>query len=181
MLKMNIVVFDLETQQLFEEVGGRDPGLLRMSCGVTWSSVKNDYSLYWEKDVQSLISELKVAGRVVGFNLRGFDYEVLKAYSPGKNLGYIPTLDIMEDLSRTLSFRLSLEAVARGTLDEAKSADGLQAVTWWKSGNLDLLADYCRRDVEVTKRIYEFGCENGFVRYTTRFGSVQKVKVNWKC
>jgi DEAD/DEAH box helicase domain-containing protein len=178
---MNIVVFDLETQQLLEDVGGRDPSLLSMSCGVTWSSLKNDYSLYWEKDVPALLAELRSAGRVVGFNLRGFDYEVLKAYVPGKDLGYIPTLDIMEDLARTLSFRLSLDAIARATLGETKSADGLQAVHWWKSGNMDMLSEYCKKDVEVTKRIYEFGCENGFVSYYSRFGSVQKVKVNWKC
>ena len=36
---MNIVVFDLETQNLFEDVGGRgNIGALKVSCGVTWSS-----------------------------------------------------------------------------------------------------------------------------------------------
>jgi hypothetical protein len=36
-------------------------------------------------------------------------------------------------------------------------------------------------DVDVTRRVYEFGCENGFVLYYTRLGSKQKVKVNWRC
>ncbi|MBN2386609.1 MAG: ribonuclease H-like domain-containing protein [Anaerolineales bacterium] len=178
---MDIVVFDLETQNLFEDVGGRYPGRLRLSCAVTWSSVRGDYAVYWEKDVPALIAELKSAGRVVGFNLKGFDYEVLKPYAPTEKLIYLPTLDIMEDLARTLSFRLSLDSVARATLGDTKTADGIQAVKWFREGQLDLLAEYCKADVDVTRRVYEFGCENGFVQYFTRLGSKQKVKVNWKC
>jgi DEAD/DEAH box helicase domain-containing protein len=178
---MNIVVFDLETQNLFEDVGGRDPGKLKVSCAVTWSSARGGYATYWEKDVPALIAELKSAGRVVGFNVKGFDYEVLKPYAPNERLIFLPTLDIMEDLARTLSFRLSLDAVARATLGDTKTADGIQAVKWFRAGQLDLLAEYCQADVDVTRRVYEFGCENGFVQYFTRLGSKQKVKVNWKC
>lgn len=178
---MNIVVFDLETQNLFEEVGGRDLSRLRLACAVTWSSVKNDFTVYWEKDVPALIAELKSAGRVVGFNLKGFDYEVLKPYAPAERLAFLPTLDIMEDLFRILRFPLKLDAVARATLGETKTADGLQAVTWWREGKLDLLAEYCKMDVEVTRRIYEFGCANGYVHYFTRLGSKQRVQVNWRC
>ena len=60
---MNIVVFDLETQNLFEDVGGRgNIGALKVSCGVTWSSARKDFNVYWEKDVPALIAELKSAG-----------------------------------------------------------------------------------------------------------------------
>jgi DEAD/DEAH box helicase domain-containing protein len=179
---MNIVVFDLETQNLFEDVGGRSNiAALKVSCAVTWSSIWNDFIVYWEKDVQALIAELKSADRVVGFNLKGFDYEVLRPYAPNERLQFLPTLDIMDDLYRILSFRVSLDSVARATLGNTKSASGLQAVEWWRSGELDKLVEYCKLDVDVTRRIYEHGCENGFVFYTTRLGSKQRVKVNWKC
>ncbi len=103
---MHIIVFDLETQNLFEDVGGRtNIAALRVSCAVTWSSVRNDFNIYWEKDVPGLIEELKSAGRVVGFNLKGFDYEVLRPYAPAERLQFLPTLDIMDDLFHTLSFR----------------------------------------------------------------------------
>ena len=63
---MNSVVFDLETQNLLEEVGGRSNiGALKVSCAVTWSSLRNDFTTYWEKDVPALIAELKSAGRVI--------------------------------------------------------------------------------------------------------------------
>ncbi len=179
---MNIVVFDLETQNLFEDVGGRaNIGALKVSCAVTWSSARRDFKVYWEEDIPELVVELKTGGRVVGYNLKGFDYEVLRPYAPNERLQFLPTLDIMEDLFRTLSFRPSLDSVAKATLGENKSADGVQAVTWWRSGEKDKLAEYCKVDVDVTRRIYDFGCEFGYVQYITRLGSRQKVKVNWKC
>ncbi len=58
---MNIVYFDLESQKLFQEVNGRDPSKLLLACGVTWSTERNDFAVYWEEDVQALISELKSA------------------------------------------------------------------------------------------------------------------------
>ncbi|MBE3047108.1 ribonuclease H-like domain-containing protein [Candidatus Bathyarchaeota archaeon] len=179
---MNIVVFDLETQNLFEDVGGRNNiGALKVSCAVTWSSIRNDFTVYWEKDVLALITELKSAGRVVGFNIKGFDYEVLRPYAPDERLQFLPTLDIMDDLFHALSFRVSLDAVARATLGDTKSASGVQAVEWWRAGELEKLAEYCKVDVDVTRRIYEFGCANGYVHYFTRLGSKQKVQVKWKC
>lgn len=179
---MNIVVFDLETQNLFEDVGGRtNIAALKVSCAVTWSSPKNDFTVYWEKDVPALVAELKSAGRVVGFNIKSFDYEVLRPYVPNERLQFLPTLDILDDLFRTLSFRVSLDSVARATLGDTKIASGVQAVAWWRAGELDKLADYCKADVDVTRRVYEFGCANGYVNYFTRLGSKQKVQVNWKC
>jgi DEAD/DEAH box helicase domain-containing protein len=179
---MNIVVFDLETQNLFEDVGGRgNIGALKVSCAVTWSSVRNDLLVYWEKDIPALIAELKSAGRVVGFNIKSFDYEVLRPYAPDERLQFLPTLDILDDLFRALSFRVSLDSVARATLGETKSASGIQAVEWWRAGELEKLSEYCKVDVEVTRRIYEFGCEHGYVHYFSRLGSKLKVEVKWKC
>ncbi len=179
---MDIVVFDLETQNLLEDVGGRgNIGALKMSCAVTWSSARQDFATYWEEDIPRLIVELKTGGRVVGYNLKGFDYEVLRPYAPNERLQFLPTLDMMDDLFRTLSFRPSLDAVAKATLGESKLADGLKAVEWWRAGEKEKLAEYCQKDVDVTRRIYDFGCEFGYVQYITRLGSKQKVKVNWKC
>ncbi len=180
---MNIVVFDLETQNLFEDVpGGRNNmAALKVSCAVTWSSQRGGFATYWEQDVPALIAELKSADRVVGFNLKGFDYKVLQPYAPAERLLFLPTLDILEDLFRALNFRVSLDSVARATLGTNKSADGIQAVQWWREGKLDQLAEYCQVDVDVTRQIYEFGCENGFVQYFTRLGSKQNVQVRWKC
>lgn len=177
---MNLVYFDVETQKLFEEVGGRDASKLRLACGVTWSTARNDFAVYWEKDAAALVAELKAADRVIGFNSIGFDYEVLKPYAPNENFRTFRSTDMLQDIFRMLSFRLSLDSIARATLGTAKTADGVQSVEWFRNGELDKVAEYCKADVDITRRVYEFGREHGFVHYYSKLGSKLKVAVSWK-
>ena len=177
---MNIVYFDLESQKLFEEVGGRNASKLLLACGVTWSTARNDFAVYWEKDAAALVAELKSADRVIGFNIISFDYQVLKPYAPNENFRAFKSTDMLQDIHRTLGFRLSLDSIAKATLGATKSADGLQSVAWFKNGELDKVAEYCKADVDITRRVYEFGRDNGFINYYSKLGSKLKVAVNWK-
>ncbi len=178
---MSVTFFDLETQNLFQDVGGRQNiSKLRVACAVTWSEELGDFSVYWENEVAALGEELKSAQRVIGFNLKEFDYLVLQPYLPGLRFAALPTLDLMLELRRTLGFRLSLDAIASATLGTAKTADGVQSVEWFRTGELQKIADYCKADVEITRCVFEFGREHGFVQYWSKLGSKLKVKVNWK-
>jgi DEAD/DEAH box helicase domain-containing protein len=177
---MNIVYFDVESQKLFQDVGGRDASRLLLACGVTWSTARNDFAVYWERDAPALIAELKAADRVVGFNIIGFDYEVLRPYARNENFRAFRTTDMLQDIYRTLNFRLSLDSIAKATLGATKTADGLQSVEWFRNGELDKVAEYCKSDVDITRRVYEFGRDNGFVYYYSKLGSKLKVAVNWK-
>jgi DEAD/DEAH box helicase domain-containing protein len=177
---MNIVYFDLESQKLFEEVGGRFPAKLLLACGVTWSSTREDFAIYWEQEAAALIAELKSADHVIGFNILNFDYEVLRPYAPNVNFRTIRSTDMLQDIYRALNFRLSLDSIAKATLGTMKSADGVQSVIWYRNGELDKVAEYCKADVDITRRIHEFGRDNGFVYYYSKLGSKLKVAVNWK-
>jgi DEAD/DEAH box helicase domain-containing protein len=180
---MNIVYFDLETQKTFDEVGGRNHiADLKLACGVTWSTARNDFAVYWEKDALALVAELKAADRVIGFNNINFDYEVLKPYAPQDANAFraLRTTDMLADIFRALSFRVSLDSLAKACLGAAKTADGLQSVEWFRNGELDKVAEYCKSDVDITRRVYEFGRDNGFVYYYSKLGSKLKVNVNWK-
>lgn len=177
---MNIVYFDLESQKLFQEVGGRDPSKLLLACGVTWSTERNDFAVYWEADVQAMVDELKSADKVVGFNTINFDYQVLKPYVPNENFRAIRSVDMLQDIFKTLNFRISLDSIAKATLGATKTADGIQSVEWFRNGELEKVAEYCKADVDITRRVYEFGRENGFVNYYSKLGSKLKVIVNWK-
>ena len=177
---MNIVYFDLESQKLFQEVGGRDPSKLLLACGVTWSTDRNDFAVYWEKDVKDLIVELKSADKVVGFNIVNFDYQVLKPYTPNENFRSFRSVDMLQDIYRTLNFRISLDSIAKATLGATKTADGIKSVEWFRIGELDKVAEYCKADVDITRRVHEFGRNNGFVYYYSKLGSKLKVSVNWK-
>ena len=178
---MNIVYFDLETQKLFEDVGGRTGvAQLGLACGVTWSTARNDFAVYWEKDAAALVAELKAADRVVGFNILNFDYEVLKPYTPQENFRAFRSTDMLADIFKALGFRLSLDSLAKATLSATKTADGVQSVEWFRNGELDKVAEYCKADVDITRRVYEFGRDNGFVYYYSKLGSKLKLPVNWK-
>jgi DEAD/DEAH box helicase domain-containing protein len=177
---MNIVYFDLESQKLFQDVGGRDASKLLLACGVTWSTERNDFAVYWEQDVQALVNELKSADKVVGFNIINFDYQVLRPYVPNENFRTFRSVDMLQDIFRTLNFRISLDSIAKASLGATKTADGIQSVEWFRNGELDKVAEYCKADVDITRRVYEFGRENGYVNYYSKLGSKLKVVVNWK-
>jgi DEAD/DEAH box helicase domain-containing protein len=178
---MNYVFFDLESQNLIDDVGGRENiSQLKLSCGVTWSTARNDFAVYWEKDAPALVQELKSATKVIGFNLKGFDYTVLQPYAPDVRLASIPTLDMLLDIQQILGFRISLDNIASASLGATKSADGIQAVEWFRAGEMEKIAEYCKMDVDITRRVFEFGRDNGFVYYKSKLGSKLKVNVKWK-
>ncbi len=178
---MNYVFFDLESQNLFDDVGGRgNIDKLKVACAVTYSTEKSDFTVYWEQDVPALIAELKSATKVVGFNLQGFDYLVLRPYSPETRFASIPTLDLLLDLQKILGFRIGLDSIASATLGTTKTADGIKSVEWFRNGELEKVAEYCKADVDITRRVFEFGRDNGHIFYKSRLGSKLKVEVKWK-
>jgi DEAD/DEAH box helicase domain-containing protein len=174
-----LIVFDLETQNSFDDVGGyRNTRALRMSIGVTWSSADGSFHRYGEQDVVALVEELESASLVVGFNVLNFDYEVLAAYTdePLRNL---PTVDMLDHIYRKLGFRVKLDDLARATLNIQKSGHGLDAIRWWREGKLEQLYAYCEQDVDVTRQLYEFGKQNRYVQFYDKRYRLQKISVNW--
>ena len=174
-----IVVFDLETRNSFDEVGGyRNARALRMSVGVTLNSADQAFHRYGEQDIPALIAELKSASLVVGFNLLNFDYEVLAAYT-NEPLRNLPTTDMLDHIYRRLGFRVKLDDLVRATLNIQKSGGGLDAIRWWRAGELEKLYAYCEQDVEVTRQLYEFGKKNRHVQFYDKRYKLQRVPVNW--
>jgi len=175
----NVLVFDLETQRSFQDVGGRTAMReLGMSVGVVYSFRDDSFRAFFEREAEPLIELLRSAELVVGSNLLGFDYEVLKGY---RDVPYetIPTLDIMFYLQDKLGFRPKLDSVVQATLGAAKTADGLQALAWWKEGRLDLIEKYCTEDVRLTRDLFLFGKQNRHVLVSRFSGPPLKVDVDW--
>ena len=174
-----VLVFDLETQRSFQDVGGRTRMReLGMSVGVVYSFTNDRFHAFGESEVGDLVDMIRGAELVVGYNLLGFDYEVLKGYRDVP-LEQTPTLDMMVDLHGKLGFRPKLDSVAQATLGEAKTADGLQALTWFKEGRLDLIERYCTDDVRITRDVYLFGKRNRHVLVSRFSGTPHKVSVDW--
>ena len=176
----DIVIFDLETKKEFAEVGGREhPELLGVSMLCAYSYNDDKFSAFEESELKDFESMLKNAGLVVGFNIRGFDLPVLQPYV-GMNLKKLNFLDMMDGVVNAAGFRVSLDNLAKNTLGLAKSADGLQALEWFRQGRIQEVEEYCLKDVEVTKKLYEFGKENGHVKFVSRYSpEPQILKVDW--
>jgi DEAD/DEAH box helicase domain-containing protein len=175
----NIVYFDLETQKSAQEVGGWDKiSLMGMSIGVLYSTARNEYRIYGEKQVDDLIRDLQRADLVVGFNNLRFDYEVLHGYTP-LDLRQLPTLDMLVELQNQLQHRLSLDSIATATFGVEKTAEGMQALDWYKQGKLLEIAEYCCFDVKLTRLVHEYGVQHRQLHYHNRFGKKLTVPVSW--
>ena len=175
----NIVYFDLETQRSAEEVGGwGNISKMGMSVGVTYNTAQREYRIYGEKQVNDLLTELQRADLVVGFNHLRFDYEVLHGYT-SYDLRQLPSLDMMIDLQNLLKHRLSLDSIATATFGVEKTAEGLQAIQWFKEGKLLEIAEYCCYDVKITKLVHEYGAQQKQLHYYNRFNKKLTVPVKW--
>ncbi len=175
----NIVYFDLETQKSAEEVGGwNNISRMGMSIGVIYSTARGAYQIYSEKQVNDLINDLQRADLIVGFNNLRFDYEVLHGYTT-LDLRQLPTLDMMVDLQNKLQHRLSLDSIATATFGVEKTAEGMQAIRWFKDGKLVEIAEYCCYDVKLTKLVHEYGVHHKQLHYSNRFGKKMTVPVSW--
>ncbi|HWQ92922.1 MAG TPA: ribonuclease H-like domain-containing protein [Clostridia bacterium] len=175
----NIVYFDLETQKSAEEVGGwGNISRMGMSVGVLYCSARDEYRVYGEAQVDDLIKDLQRADLVVGFNNLRFDYEVLHGYT-ALDLRQLPTLDMLVELQNQLQHRLSLDSIATATFGVEKTAEGLQAIQWFKQGKLMEIAEYCCYDVKITRLVHEYGVHNRELHYHNRFGRKLSVPVSW--
>ena len=174
-----VVIVDVETQRSAEEVGGwsriRDMGL---ALAVVLDVATHQYTTYLERDVERLVLELVMADLVVGYNTERFDFAVLSGYGDW-NFERIRSFDMLRHIKTRLGFRLKLGDLAAANLGAGKSADGLQSLAWFKEGRLDLIEEYCRRDVEVTARLFFLGRERGYLLYQDHAGRSVRLPVTW--
>ena len=174
------LVIDVETKQLVQDVGGWDHvDKLGISVACAYDSKTDQFISYTEDKLKDLI-ELCQDRLVIGYNIRGFDLPVMVPY--GLDVKKLDVFDIMYDLEALTRQRfLKLDYVAKGTLGLGKSADGLQAVEWWKQGQIQKIIDYCTQDVKVTRDVFQFGRQNGFVKIQRSEDAEKKsqVSVQW--
>jgi hypothetical protein len=126
-----------------------------------------------------MLEWLKAADLIIGFNSKHFDFTVLQPYYPNFNLGQLPHLDILEEITNVLGRRLKLESVAQETLGYGKSGDGLDAIRYFRAGDWDSLIKYCLDDVKVTKEVYDYGLAHGNIWYSTG-GKKEKIPISWQ-
>ncbi len=178
MAQDNYVVLDIETRNSFQSVGAYDASKLQVSCVGVYTSHDDQFVCFAESELDKLWPLLENSSRVVGFNLYGFDYLVLQQYYSGQ-INKLPTLDMLAEFKKAMSFRIKLDTLAQETLGVGKSGDGLQAIRLWEQGKLKELYAYCLDDVKITRDLFLQGRDKGVVYYPNN-GTRKTWMVDWE-
>ncbi|MDP2651453.1 MAG: ribonuclease H-like domain-containing protein [bacterium] len=156
---MRKIVFDIETKNVFADVGKNDPALLDISIVAVYDYATDKYSSYLEDELNKLWPTLEHADMLIGFNSDHFDIPLLNKYYPG-NLENIKSLDILKEIRASYGRRMKLDQIAEGTFGMKKTGHGLDASAWWKAGEIEKVRSYCINDVKLTKMVYDFAIAN---------------------
>lgn len=161
---MRKIVLDIETQNTFRDVGKNDPTALDISLLVIYDYETNKFSSFLQQDFPKLWAILERADLLIGYNSDHFDIPLLNKYYPG-DLTKIKSVDILAEIQKSIGRRVRLDDVASATLGMGKSASGLEAIEWWKNGEIEKIREYCEQDVRVTKDVYEYAKKNNALKY----------------
>lgn len=173
---MRKIVFDIETSNTFQDVGKADPALLDLSVICVYDSDTNKYTSYTQEELSQLWPILEKADILIGYNSDHFDIPLLNKYYPG-DLTQIKSLDLLKEIRNSLGRRLKLDSVAEATLGKKKIGHGLDAIVWWKNGEVDKVKKYCEEDVRITKELYEYALKNGMLKYKD-LGEARDIKLD---
>ncbi|MEK7589722.1 MAG: ribonuclease H-like domain-containing protein [Patescibacteria group bacterium] len=161
---MRKITFDIETSNTFQEAGSADPAALNLSVICVHDSETDQYSAYLQEELSQLWPLIEKADMLIGYNSDHFDIPLLNKYYPG-DLTRIKSLDLLKEIRNSLGRRIKLDSVAEGTLGKKKIGHGLEAITWWKNGEVEKVKKYCQEDVKITKELYEYALKNGVLKY----------------
>jgi len=173
----NIVVFDCEIEN---DVDGKivtwdRKDLMGFSVGCTFHYATGDWGVYFKEDIQSLAELLNQADLVVGFNILGFDNELIRAQ--GGNLWpdhELDHYDLLEQSRKAMGWTpaqrfpkgMRLDDHLEATFGEGfmKTEDGALAPKMWRDGRRGEVVTYCLADVRREKMLFEHVVENGWAK-----------------
>ncbi len=176
MFPMRVITFDIETKNLFQDVGSNDPADLDLSVICIHDSATNEFTSYLEADFNKLWPILEQADAFVTWNGDHFDIPILNKYYPG-DLTRIKSIDLMREVQLVLGRRLKLDTVGEATLNRNKSGHGLDAIEWWRNGEIEKIIHYCIEDVRLTRDLYDYALAKKHLKYK-ELGGLKEVKLD---
>lgn len=149
------IVFDIETKNSFADVGGeKNVKKLEVSVVGVYSYEQNQYFIFDENEFSQINDLFKKARLLIGFSSKHFDVPVLEKYLPF-NLSAIPHFDILEEIEKKLGRRIGLNILAQANVGSGKNGSGLDAIDFYRKGEMEKLKNYCLQDVKLTKEIFD--------------------------
>jgi DEAD/DEAH box helicase domain-containing protein len=174
-----ILIFDLETQRSADDVGGWGASR-RWGWRLRWSTTSASAPSERTSKPTSIGScsiSLSPTGSWVSTSTASIS--PCSPATPTAILGRIRTLDLLGEIHKIVGFRVSLNHLSEINLGESKAGDGLQSLRWWKEGRIDLIEHYCRKDVEVTRRLWELGRSRGYLLHRDKEGRTLRIPAVW--
>ncbi len=175
----DFLIVDIETKTLVDAVGGwKNFKQLEASVACAYDSRTDKFLTYRESELGAL-AELCKERLIIGYNVIGFDLPILEKYGVPP-ISELDVFDIMIDFHNVSGWKfVKLEKIAMATLGVGKSADGLMAVEWWKTGEIDKIIEYCLQDVKVTRDVFLHGLNKGYLEVLKADETKVKFDVNW--
>lgn len=165
---MHTVVFDLEIATPIEELPGgwndARQGEAGVACVCLWDSNTERFHVYDSHSIEKCIEHLNSAELIVSFNGRNFDVPALEGFS-GLEI-YAEHYDILDEIWKAAGKKVKgyrLGEVAPRTIGLGKDDLGAGAPILYRQGRHGELIDYCINDVHITKELFEFIREHGYV------------------
>lgn len=165
---MRKLVFDIETKNIFEDVGSNNPADLDISVVGLYDYDTNKYMSFVQEEFEQMWRYFEKADLLITFNGVYFDIPLLNKYFKKEGRGDLTktrNLDIFKEIKTTSGRWLKLDKVAEGTFGINKTGDGFDAVAWWRQGKVDEIRKYCIEDVKITKEVYDFAMKHKKLMY----------------
>ena len=170
------IVLDLETKHTFREFEKhKDLGITVVGV---YDYKTGQSATYLEQELNKLFQVLENTSYIIGYNVKNFDMQVLQGHYPGDITQFL-IFDLCDDVKIRLGRRLSLGDLVSATLGKKKTGHGLIAIDLYKQGEWDKLKQYCLDDVNLTRELFEFGVNNGYIHYLDEYGK-KTLQVEWK-
>ena len=183
------VIFDTETKKFFDETTGSDASKLGVSITSVYfrtldenfNEIEGHMQSFWEKDFPEMFKQMEKADRIIGFNSFTFDVPALSPYLP-PHWSKLKHFDILDEIRKVEGKRVSLDSLAKATLNSKKNDSGENAIKYWAQGTPEALAKlkkYCEMDVEITTKIYDHAMKNKFLKYIDFWNETHEVKLDF--
>lgn len=163
------IVFDIETQNFFTDknVGWNNFEALKISVIAFYSYLHQNYFCFEEKELDKAYNYFLNSKYLVGFSINRYDIPVLNIYFQKRlnlkdpiNLWEKERIDLLEEIEKIYGQRISLSKLSEVNLGDKKSRHGSEAADLYLSGQIEELKQYCLKDVELTKKLYDLYLNN---------------------
>lgn len=140
---------------------------------------KSIQKVYTESDIIQFSKLGDGKNKFIGFNIFDFDYKMMQRYFDTTNF-LANSLDLLKEVTKSAGRGYSLDKLAGATLGLRKNGNGYQAVKWFGVGNTAKVIEYCKNDVLLTYKLYEFGKKHSFLYAPCSDNTRKPIPIDWQ-